>query len=180
MGRENTKVSQDHPLALHRAGEGEELHSFSPGGSSRRQAAGHWQAVMRFSWGNGQQGYLRMVHTWAFYHTGTDSRPKISPSCCQPCSVTWALKDSSYGRHLSCCWQAWGWQLLIWVLLLGSPSPAPSWQPVTLWQRHPTANRQGQAWWLVPVGTPLSWHMAEQSTLCLNPNLFLHWAKTES
>jgi len=41
MGQENTKVSQDHPLALHRAGEGEELHSFSPGGSSRRQAAGH-------------------------------------------------------------------------------------------------------------------------------------------
>lgn len=126
MRQQNTKGSQGPDLGLHRVEGEEELHSFPPGGSSRRQAARHRQAIMRFSQGNGQQGYLRMVQTWAFYHTGTDSRTKIGPSCCQPCSVTWALKDSSYGQHLSCCWRASGWQLLIWVLLLGSLSPTPS------------------------------------------------------
>lgn len=100
----------------------------------------------------------------------------IGAGRCQPSSVTWTPKGSSEGRHPSRCSLARAQQLLVQALLLGSASPAPSWQLVTLWQHLLTAPRQGRwsrsglAWWLVPLGTPLSWHMAERPSGCLNPS----------
>lgn len=49
----------------------------------------------------------------------------IGPGSCQLSSVTWSPRGSSYGRHPSRCSLACAQQLLLRVLLLGSPSPAP-------------------------------------------------------
>lgn len=87
----------------------------------------------------------------------------IGPGSCQLSSVTWSPRGSSYGRHPSRCSLACAQQLLLRVLLLGSPSPAPSWRLVTLSQHLPAASVEAEswsrsrlAWWLVPSGTRLA------------------------
>ena len=102
----------------------------------------------------------------------------IGPGHCQLSSVTETPRGSSYGWHPSCSSLACVHQLPI-----GAPIPAPSRQLVTLSQHLPCSpaprRRQDGAGVALPGGmspqghVSVSWYTAEQSSGCLNLNLFI-------